>query len=388
MAMSTQLIANELLAFIQNAIDTMDEVSVMQICKSNFKEEDISSGKRLLYQSLGKLDQMPSRRRDGTEKSVQDIIALLKVMDPDDVPTFVAKELHKLPPVTFDHVDVTRLLKDITFLKSSLAEMQSMLEVSNNTIGELREELAQLRGAVSSCKSPDTSNVNTRRGAQNASVGNLEAASPKSSLAAETACVAPRPAARPVPPTTSVEVVTRAATSTPTRAYAAVAANQPAGQPPQWRQKGDKKITMRSDVNPHQGKKNEATCEKDGFIKVEKKKRKSSRRNQCGTAPTGPNHLLRPAVPATLLYVSRLHYSTKAENIVEYVQVKSNFKLRVEQLQSCHNVNFNSFVVRVPTEHLSTFMKEEFWPRGVVFRRYRGRLPDTTRQATPGSRVT
>ncbi|XP_075990137.1 uncharacterized protein LOC142985777 [Anticarsia gemmatalis] len=386
MAMSTQLIANELLAFIQNAIDTMDEVSVMQICKSNFKEEDISSGKRLLYQSLGKLDQMPSRRRDRTEKSVQDIIALLKVMDPDDVPTFVAKELHKLPPVTFDHVDVTRLLKDITFLKSSLAEMQSMLEVSNNTIGELREEVAQLRGAVSSCKSPDTSNVNTRRGAQNASVGNLEAASPKSSLAAETACVAPRPAAGLVPPTTSV--VTRAATSTPTRACAVVAANQPAGQPPQWRQKGDKKITMRSDVNPHQGKKNEATCEKDGFIKVEKKKRKPARRNQCGTAPTGPNHLLRPAVPATLLYVSRLHYSTKAENIVEYVQLKSNFKLRVDQLQSCHNVNFNSFVVRVPTEHLSTFMKEEFWPRGVVFRRYRGRLPDTTRQATPGSRVT
>lgn len=131
---SQQLIANELLAFIQNAIDTMDEISIMQICKSNFKEDEISKGKMLLFQTTGKLDQMPSRRRDGTDKSVQDIITFMKATDPDDVPTFVAKELHKLAPVTFDHVDVTRLLKDITSLKSSLAQMQCKLETSDATI--------------------------------------------------------------------------------------------------------------------------------------------------------------------------------------------------------------------------------------------------------------
>ncbi|PZC71548.1 hypothetical protein B5X24_HaOG213162 [Helicoverpa armigera] len=72
--------------------------------------------------------------RDGTEKSVQDIVTLLKETDPDDVPKFVAKDLHKLPLVAFDHVEVTRLLKDLTLLKQSQAEMQHQLEVSNNTI--------------------------------------------------------------------------------------------------------------------------------------------------------------------------------------------------------------------------------------------------------------
>ncbi|KAF9816274.1 hypothetical protein SFRURICE_003825 [Spodoptera frugiperda] len=154
------LIANELLAFIQHAIDTMDEVSILQICKSNFKEEDISSGKKLLFQCLGKLDEMPARRRDGTEKSVQDIITLLKVTDPDDVPAFVAKDLHKLPPVTFDHVDVTRLLKDIISLKTSLAEVQSKLMSSENTIGELR---AGIIGITQHCRCKWVTNTVHRR---------------------------------------------------------------------------------------------------------------------------------------------------------------------------------------------------------------------------------
>ncbi|KAF9810563.1 hypothetical protein SFRURICE_021016 [Spodoptera frugiperda] len=358
--MSTQpLIANELLAFIQHAIDTMDEVSILQICKSNFKEEDISSGKRLLFQCLGKLDEMPARRRDGTEKSVQDIITLLKVTDPDDVPAFVAKDLHKLPPVTFDHVDVTRLLKDIISLKTSLAEVQSKLMSSENTIGELRAELLALRNTVVVSGSPTlcTDDANTCRGAANASVSSFESAKAQASPRAGAAVS--HSAERLAPP---AQATTRVSTSTPKRAYADIAAK---GEVP---------------------KKNQN--DKEGFTLVERrKKRKPTCRNQCGTALTGHNHLLRPAVPATLLYVSRLHDSTR-EEIVEFIKIKAKLHLKVEQLHSQHRVDFKSFVVRVPTEHLSTFMKEEFWPRGVVYRRFRGRLPDTARHTTPSLRVT
>ncbi|KAF9806512.1 hypothetical protein SFRURICE_001307 [Spodoptera frugiperda] len=355
--MSTQpLIANELLAFIQHAIDTMDEVSILQICKSNFKEEDISSGKKLLFQCLGKLDEMPARRRDGTEKSVQDIITLLKVTDPDDVPAFVAKDLHKLPPVTFDHVDVCRSLK------TSLAEVQSKLMSSENTIGELRAELMALRNTVAVSGSPKLcTDANTRRGAANASVSSFESAKAQAS------------------PRAGAAATTRVSTSTPKRAYADIAA------------KGGKQVQQgeKPRVDLHQEVSNKKQNDKEGFTVVErKKKRKPTCRNQCGTALTGHNHLLRPAVPATLLYVSRLHDSTKVEEIVEFIKIKAKLHLKVEQLHSQHRVDFKSFVVRVPTEHLSTLMKEEFWPRGVVYRRFRGRLPDTARHTTPSLRVT
>ncbi|PZC80063.1 hypothetical protein B5X24_HaOG215404 [Helicoverpa armigera] len=109
-------------------------------------------------------------------------------------------------------------------------------------------------------------------------------------------------------------------------------------------------------------------CDKDGFIKVERRKKRPPCRNQCGTAQTGPNILLRPAVPTTQLYVSRLHHTTTVEQIVEYVRSKTNWTLRVAKLESRHNTNFNSFMVRVPTHHIETFLKEEFWPKGVVYR--------------------
>ncbi|KAF9791639.1 hypothetical protein SFRURICE_020038 [Spodoptera frugiperda] len=124
------------------------------------------------------------------------------------------------------------------------------------------------------------------------------------------------------------------------------------------------------------------TCDKDGFIKVERRKKKPPCRNQCGTAQTGPNILLRPAVPTTQLYVSRLHHTTTVEQIVEYVRSKTNWTLRVEKLESRHNTNFKSFMVRVPTHHFETFLKEEFWPKGVIYRRFRGRLRDTTQRNT------
>ncbi|XP_046976479.1 uncharacterized protein LOC124542592 [Vanessa cardui] len=341
---------------------------------SNFKEDEISRGKVLLFQTLGKIHKMPSRRRDGTQKSIQDIIDLLKMTDPDDVPAFVAKELHKLPPVTFDHVDVTRLLKDITYLKTTLAEVESKLEASDKTISELRAEVVQLRSATSECRSHDASNVNMRRGAKNALGGSFVFATVDSADDASR-----HSAASSTPP---IEALSQRNSPIPKSAYAAVAAKPAASQ--SKTQKEGKQIQI---VQTHEDLRQPGLktnrVDADGFVKVEKKKEKPSSRNQCGSAqPSDAGTSLRTAVPTTQLYLSRLHYSTKAEEIVEYIRMKTTWILRVVKLESRYNVNFNSFVVRVPTQHLATFMQQSFWPTGVVFRRFRGRIPCTTRNST------
>ncbi|XP_075990184.1 uncharacterized protein LOC142985826 [Anticarsia gemmatalis] len=359
----------------------MDEVSILQICRSNFKEEDVSSAKLLLFQSLGKLDQMPSRRREGSEKSLQDIIDMLKKTDPDDVPDFVAKELSKLPPVMFDHVDVTRLLKDITSLKAEMTKMQSRLEASDTIIAELRAEITSLHNVGSVIRSPEASKVNTRRGPQTASISSFASANSSASPAADIADEALL-AAVVACASTPASVTSRVGTTTPARAYADIVAKKtPAAQTKRQIIKGVKQKSCLSTQKDNTEQPKEQ-ADKDGFIMVQKKKKKPSQ-NKCGTGPTGPNYLLRPAVPVTPLYVSRLHYSTKVEEIVEYIQTKTKWTLRVQRLESRHNVGFNAFVVRVPTEHLTKFMEPEFWPKGVVFRRFRGRIPDTARYTTP-----
>ncbi|XP_026746538.1 uncharacterized protein LOC113507811 [Trichoplusia ni] len=368
-AMSSTLIAKELLAFIQHVIDTMDEVSILQICKTNFKEEEISSGKRLLYMSLDKLDQMPSRRRDGTEKSVQDIITLLKVTDPDDVPTFVAKDLHKLPPVTFDHVDVTRLLKDIIFLKTSLSEVQSKLGVSEKTIQELRAEVVLLRNTMSVSRSPDeASKVNTRRGAQNLSVCSFASADfDASAVVGE--CNAP--------------IAKEVSASTPRRVYADAAARTPScvtlARVPA---PAPARVPARAAPAPCPAPLPAAPSvllprrDEDGFEVVQRKKRRhKTTKNRCGKAPTKPEQLVRAAQPNTPVCISRLHYSVKRVSIVEYVRQKLKYTLRVQELESNRNVNFKAFVVRVPNCFLHLVLNEDFWPQNVVFRRFRGQVP-------------
>lgn len=105
------IVINELLSFIQNKVDVMDEVALVQICESSFSIEEIKEAKNLLFTSIITSERNIQRKRDGkASRDLNDIISLVKGTDPELVPIFVAKNLQKLPPVTFDHVDVTRLL--------------------------------------------------------------------------------------------------------------------------------------------------------------------------------------------------------------------------------------------------------------------------------------
>ncbi|KAI5635665.1 hypothetical protein NE865_11571 [Phthorimaea operculella] len=126
----------------------------------------------------------------------------------------------------------------------------------------------------------------------------------------------------------------------------------------------------------------------EGFTLVQKKRRQRHRQNYCGTAPGEPNLALRAATPRTSLYVSRLHASTTKQDVLDYIFARHKagvFKdsprlgVFVEALESRYVVGFNSFLLRVPTAHLDVFTSPVFWPKGVVFRRFRGRM----RNATP-----
>ncbi|RVE54282.1 hypothetical protein evm_001109 [Chilo suppressalis] len=54
-------------------------------------------------------------------------------------------------------------------------------------------------------------------------------------------------------------------------------------------------------------------CDEEGFITVERKKRKLTRRNLCGVAPIGPNNLLRPALLVTLLEINDINLGLLVE---------------------------------------------------------------------------
>ncbi|CAB3223445.1 unnamed protein product [Arctia plantaginis] len=92
----------------------MDTESLIRICVSAFSASEIEDAKKLLFESVTTKRRNISRRKDGKkQKDLEDVICLIREIDPDKIPVFVARDLQKLPPISFDHVDVTKLLKDL-----------------------------------------------------------------------------------------------------------------------------------------------------------------------------------------------------------------------------------------------------------------------------------
>lgn len=161
------VVISELLAFLQNVLDFMDEESIHQLVTTSFSAEDIVNAKSLLYDSVPNAKKMPLRRKEGKKKmsrDLDDIIGLMKSTDPLTFPIFVAKRLHKLPPVTFDSVNVTGLLRDILCLKNQMCALEEKV-VSTDEFYMLKQEVDHMRHASLIDNFSSNVFVNKKRGA-------------------------------------------------------------------------------------------------------------------------------------------------------------------------------------------------------------------------------
>lgn len=74
---SCNIVINEVLAFIQNKHNVMDDVSLVRICLTGFSVEAVEQAKKLLYESVDGGEKYISRRKDKAERDVEDIIRLI-----------------------------------------------------------------------------------------------------------------------------------------------------------------------------------------------------------------------------------------------------------------------------------------------------------------------
>lgn len=158
-------VINEALAFIQQKVEVMDDISLTQVCDM-FSEQDIESARALLTSVLGQTPG-PSTRRIGEGKKKRCIIDMIKCMRETDgklLPKFVVLDISKLPPVTFDHVDVTTLLKEITTLKNDMRNLK--LNALNDNfatcedVTKIRKELHEFKTTYSLHLDCNNSDVN------------------------------------------------------------------------------------------------------------------------------------------------------------------------------------------------------------------------------------
>ena len=114
-------IIDELLCFIVNKMDTLVTDSLVRLCLETYDEDEIKTSKDLLFGLLhndADTTNFVKRRHSKiseskAEKNLKDILQLLTEKGTTEFPQFVALDLGNLPPITFDHIDVTALLTQI-----------------------------------------------------------------------------------------------------------------------------------------------------------------------------------------------------------------------------------------------------------------------------------
>lgn len=403
-----KVIINELLAFINNKVDTLPETGITQICLSAYNSEEIENARAITYKLLAPTKKYLRRKEGSEQKSILEIIKLIKEFEPDCLPVFVAKNLNKLPAVSFDYIDITTFLKEMTLLKSDVACLKSQTPASTENITstsdieDLKKEFRNVKGMIKelqeACNTHSTqkddlflrsyrddkdtrnkltklqssinviagpskpfieptgtsSGLSPRGGRARGKRGGAHAHSFASSAVRTTlpaqAEVPPAPASTPAPATCPAHTVLSSQQLT-------------ADTDPTY-------IPTYRDIASTFHSESVGTTDDKGFTTVIRKKPIPYKyRNTRGTLKSTSK--LQVAESFAFVYLSRTQKHVKEDDIHDHIKEMNEQCLEIEKLSQTRETNFNSFKIKIFTSKLSTFLQKDFWPEGLVFRRYR-----------------
>lgn len=312
---------------------------------------EVETGRGILYKvcSDGKRN-IQRKGEDKKKKCIKDVIKLLKEVDPDCLPTFVARDLGRLPPVSFDHVDVSRLMKDIICMKTELAELKTQfcsdLKEIRLSVSQTHKDSFEKTATPKTTKCPSTLKT------------------PPLIAVPTPACTQPRVA--DIVHTPSYRDIV-SDTARPRHTKHARLQRGSTGQSGVTAAAAATMTTL-----------NERPIHEKSFTLVTNKKRKT--KNMRGTSEAQCK--IQVADSHSSIYVSRAKKSVTVNDIQEHIADRGEECVRVELLKQNNETAFNSFKITIPTAKLETFLDGKFWPSGLVFRRYRERHINTAFKTT------
>lgn len=356
------IIINELLTFIQNKVDILDELSIVQICVTSFKDTEIDESKTVLANALPDSNSRTIKRKgdDKSKKNIKDIIKLFKENEPSLQPIFVARNLNKLPPVTFDHVDVSRLLKDISSIKSELQTIRNdaaSISELNTLQSTISSNLSGLRSSITKLDSDLKKSNKVQQVNKEIDKGPELSTTPKRQINNE--CTDNRLSHAPVASMHSRSRSGETSRTQPQYVSQAVV-NTPSYRDIIVRPQQIQATTNRIDPN---------NKDENDFTLVSYKKRKTGNANRCGTAKMISK--IQVADLSSAVYISRLSKSTSIDDIKDHILNMKETCTDVHVLTQQRETEFNSYKVIIPKSKLNTFLSNEFWPEGVRYRIFR-----------------
>lgn len=157
------VIIDELLCFLTNKVNSLSTDVITKLCVEFYDEEVIVSSKNRLFELCADENNDRNRRRQGTNKNsdnIKDIIKLIQEKG-SNIPTFVAHNLGNLPPIQFDHVDVTVLLSEIKKTQSEVAKLRKCSTAQHDCMKDLLSASGDLSSRVLVLEDYSQSQINS-----------------------------------------------------------------------------------------------------------------------------------------------------------------------------------------------------------------------------------
>lgn len=367
------VVISEVLAFIRSKHDVMDNESLIRICESAFAEDEIGTAKNLLFTTVKTKQKCVSRRKQKKQKDLDDIISVFKTSDPEQLPIFVAYDLHKLPPICFDHVDVTKLLKDLLILRADITQIKD----SYVTKHELEDMKVEFKSAKTPISLFNSNNINTKRGGYLLDSGPIGLPH-VTELSADADVTATGISAHA--DLSGSDIVSNGPTYRSLFHANADGVSHTNVVPPApvnstlWDNQSklqekhkSKSLTMAEVVSEGVWKENE----QEGWTLVQNRR---STRNKfigmTGKAVSSPKGKFKAAESRIPLFISNVNKETTENDICEYIKNKTQEVVNLERVNMKKERPYNAFKIFVSKYKLDTFLNDNLWPEGITFRRF------------------
>lgn len=395
------IVVNEVLSFVQNKVDVMNNVSLALICRQSFTEEEIWEAKCLLFDSVPQ-KRIQRRGEDKGKKNIEDIIGLLRCAEQDEVPVFVAKELHRLPPVTFDHVDVTRLLKDLMLMQKELNTFKEQWNSAKDhfiTKEDLQQEICKINhnryyenDAIQNSVQCETEPcVNTKRGGCIVRDSFDCSSGPMGLIACDESEISPTASNKPVG-TSSLSYASATALGKDKSVSLQPAPRETNSQPQTFANKIPHANLHLKSMHPNNAFTplvSREVCDKSSsgdnsavgsdravltnenkneWIRVERRMRFKGTR---GTAVVDSAGKFKAADVQIPLFIYNVDKETTERDVAEYIYEKTSVNIMPEKVKNINSEKrYNSYKFSIPRSKLPLFENNELWPEGIFFRRY------------------
>ena len=152
------LMVNELLCWYQNMMNVLDTNIMIKLSSEKFSAKEVSDARDLIYNLLPCDNDGPllkSRQRklisDGIKvQQLKEIFQMLQETDSGEIPKFVALQLEKLPPISYDCGDISGLLSfkkleyKMEYLSACVVSSETSLKSMSVTQAALIDRMSEL----------------------------------------------------------------------------------------------------------------------------------------------------------------------------------------------------------------------------------------------------